>query len=244
MELAKKMSISSPLTPHASRLTPDAPLPASNISRLTSPKISRSYLISKRVFDITFAILLLPFLLPLMAVIGVLIKLDSKGPVFFRHERIGYQGEAFKCFKFRTMMQGAQKILKDVLKQDPQSLEEWNKDFKLKNDPRITKIGKFLRKTSLDELPQILNVIKGEMSFVGPRPIIKDEIKMYGVDFEFYKNLKPGITGLWQVSGRNNVEYQSRVSLDKQYFFEQSLGLDILILIKTIPEVLKSRGAY
>lgn len=214
------------------------------VYEVTLKKPSRAYLVSKRVFDVVFALVLLPFLIPVMVVIAVLIKLDSKGPVFFCHERVGYKGEFFKCFKFRTMKQGAEDILKKVLEQDSKVLEEWNKDFKLKKDPRITRIGKILRKTSLDELPQFFNVLKGEMSFVGPRPIIEDEIKMYGIDFEFYKNLMPGITGLWQVSGRNDTGYKDRIELDKKYFFEQSLFLDFVIILKTVPAVLKSSGAY
>ncbi len=201
--------------------------------------------ILKRLFDIFMAISLIPFIVPLVVVIGILIKLDSKGPVFFPHKRIGKDGKKIKIYKFRTMYIDATNRLNKILEKDENTKKEWETFFKLKNDPRITKIGKFLRKTSLDELPQFFNVLKGEMSFVGPRPVVKYEIKKYYKEYsKFYFMVKPGITGLWQVSGRNNISYEKRVKLDAWYVLNWSLWLDIVILFKTIRVVVKGEGAY
>ena len=199
----------------------------------------------KNLFDLIFAILLIPFLFPIILVIGILIKWSSEGPVFFSHERVGKNGKKIRVYKFRTMYKDAKKRLEKILKEDENARKEWETYFKLKNDPRITPIGKFLRKTSLDELPQIFNVIKGEMSFVGPRPVIEDEIKKYYKEYaDFYYMVKPGITGLWQISGRNNIDYDNRVRLDTWYVLNWSLWLDIVILLKTVLVVLKREGAY
>jgi undecaprenyl-phosphate galactose phosphotransferase len=199
----------------------------------------------KRSFDLFLAILLLPILLPVIGIIAVLIKLDSKGPVFFSHTRIGKDGKEIKVYKFRSMYIDAQERLNKILENDPKAKEEWEKCFKLKNDPRVTKVGKFLRKTSLDELPQTFNVLKGDMSFVGPRPVTKDEIEKYYKDYaEYYYMVRPGITGLWQVSGRSNTDYDFRVKLDTWYVLNWALWLDIVILLKTIKVVLKREGAY
>lgn len=204
---------------------------------------SRSYTILKRLFDLTLAILLAPLLLPFMALIALAIKFSSRGPLFYAHTRVGYQGKTFSCYKFRTMVLNAEEKLAEVLK-CPQKKAEWDQNYKLKKDPRITKIGSFLRKTSLDELPQFFNVIKGEMSFVGPRPITQNETKLYGNKYIYYKNTLPGITGLWQISGRSNTNYSNRVQLDKTYYETRSLRSDFYILLKTIPVVLWGRGAY
>ena len=199
----------------------------------------------KRAFDIVFSIILLPFLLPIMAIIGIAIKLDSKGPIFFSHERIGHNGKSFKVLKFRSMYVDADRRLKEILESDPQARKEWERNFKLKNDPRVTKVGRFLRKTSLDELPQIFNVLLGQMSFVGPRPVVKKEIEKYYRDkAEFYFRVKPGITGLWQVSGRSDTDYDFRVKLDVWYVLNWSLWLDIILIFKTIKCVIKGEGAY
>jgi len=199
----------------------------------------------KSTFDITVSIIMLPVLLPLIFILGLLIKLDSPGPIFFTHQRIGKNGKVIKVYKFRTMYIDAEKRLKEILQKDEEARKEWETYYKLKNDPRVTKIGKFLRKTSLDELPQIFNVLKGEMSLVGPRPVIKDEIEKYYKDFaEYYYMVKPGITGLWQVSGRSNTDYDFRVEIDTCYVLNWSLWLDIIILFKTIKVVLKREGAY
>ncbi|WP_457569119.1 undecaprenyl-phosphate galactose phosphotransferase WbaP [Desulfurobacterium sp.] len=199
----------------------------------------------KRIFDLLVSILLLPILLPIIAIIAVLIKLDSDGPVFFVHKRVGKDGKEIGVIKFRTMYKDAQERLDKLLAENEEIRKEWETYFKLKNDPRITKVGKFLRKTSLDELPQIFNVLKGDMSLVGPRPVVKKEIEKYYRDFaQYYYLVKPGITGLWQVSGRSDTDYDKRVRLDTWYVLNWSLWLDIIILIKTVKTVLKKEGAY
>lgn len=199
----------------------------------------------KRAIELMLAIVLLPLLLPLIFFIGVAIILDSKGPIFYSQERIGKGGKPFKCLKFRTMYRDADSRLKEILDKDEKAREEWQKYFKLKNDPRVTKVGKFLRKTSLDELPQIFNVLKGEMSFVGPRPVLRRELEEYYKEFSrYYYEVRPGITGLWQISGRNELDYEQRVRLDVWYVLNWSLWLDFVIFVKTIKVVLSGKGAY
>ena len=196
-------------------------------------------------YNYLLAIVLLPILLPVIGVIAILIKQESKGPVFFIHKRLGQNGKVIPTFKFRSMYNDAQERLQKLLAEDPEAKEEWEACYKLKNDPRVTKIGAFLRKTSLDELPQIFNVLRGEMNFVGPRPVIPEEIeKYYKEDAEYYFMVKPGITGLWQVSGRSDTDYDFRVKTDKWYVSNWSLWLDVVILLKTIKVVLKRDGAY
>jgi lipopolysaccharide/colanic/teichoic acid biosynthesis glycosyltransferase len=203
----------------------------------------------RRVFQESFnyllALLLLPFLLPLIGIFAILIKLESPGPLFFTHKRMGRGGKVIPTYKFRSMYHDAQERLDKLLKEDMALKEEWEKHFKLKNDPRITKIGAFLRRTSLDELPQIFNILRGEMNFVGPRPVTKEEIALYyKEDAEYYSMVKPGITGLWQVGGRSDTDYDHRVKIDKWYVLNWSLWLDIVILLKTVKVVLKQEGAY
>ena len=181
---------------------------------------------------------------PILIVIALWIYKDSPGPVIFKHRRIGKNGKEFNCYKFRSMCVDAKEKLEQLLKTDPKAKAEWEKDFKLKNDPRITKSGAFLRKTSLDELPQIFNVLKGEMSLVGPRPIIRDEMVRYGEYIEDYLMVKPGITGMWQVSGRSDIDYAERVLLDSWYTRNWSVWLDITLLFKTFKVVLLRKGAY
>lgn len=199
----------------------------------------------KRLFDFSFCFFLIPFLFVPMAVIAALIKLDSRGPAIFSQERTGRQGSTFRCFKFRTMYEDAEERLGRILERDSVARDQWEQHWKLNNDPRVTRIGKFLRTTSLDELPQIFNVLKGEMSLVGPRPVTQEEIDIY------YKDLAglcfcvlPGITGLWQVSGRSNTGYDYRLSLDLWYVKNWNLWLDIVILLKTVRIVFKREGAY
>ncbi len=199
----------------------------------------------KRTFDIFFSLAIMPFALLIMAIIAILIKLDSPGPVIFKQEREGKGGRKIKIYKFRTMHKEAERILEDYLKKNPDAKVEWEKYRKLKDDPRITRIGKFLRRTSLDELPQLFNVIKGDMSLVGPRPVTKEEIEKYYKDLSmFYYEVKPGITGLWQISGRNRLTYEQRVMLDTMYVINWSIWRDIIILIKTIKAFTKMEGAY
>ncbi len=199
----------------------------------------------KRVFDYTISITILPILIPVMVIISLFIKLTSKGPVIFSQKRVGKDGKVFKCYKFRTMYEDAEERLKEILENNPDLKVEWLKNRKLKNDPRITPIGKFLRKTSLDELPQIFNVLKGDMSLVGPRPVTTEEIKMYYKESAYYYySVLPGITGLWQVSGRSNTDYENRIALDTWYVRNWSVWLDVVILFKTVKIILKREGAY
>jgi len=191
---------------------------------------------------IAFAILL--FLLPLMIAVAIAVRLQDGGPALFKHRRIGFNGAAFRCWKFRTMRVDAEERLAELLSRDPEAREEWQRDQKLKNDPRITPLGHFLRKSSLDELPQLINLLRGEMNLVGPRPIVENEIARYGRRYRHYLAVKPGITGLWQVSGRNQVEYRTRVAMDSLYAVRRSVGLDLWIIINTVPAVLFSRGSY
>ena len=181
---------------------------------------------------------------PILLFIALWIYKDSPGPVLFRHTRIGKDGKPFACYKFRSMCVDAKERLETLLETDPAAREEWERDFKLKNDPRITKSGAFLRKTSLDELPQIFNVLKGEMSLVGPRPIIAEELPRYGEFKEDYLMVRPGITGMWQVSGRSDIDYEERVRLDSWYVRNWNLWLDIVLLFKTFYVVLARKGAY
>lgn len=182
---------------------------------------------------------------PLLIYIAYRIKKEDPGPVFFAHTRIGKDGKPFPCYKFRSMVVNSKELLERHLAEHPEAREEWERSFKLKDDPRITPIGNTLRRTSLDELPQIFNVLKGEMSLVGPRPVIQEELdKYYGDTAELYKTCRPGITGLWQVSGRSDLDYDARVPLDAVYIKNRSFWGDIVILWKTIGVVLMKKGAY
>jgi Undecaprenyl-phosphate galactose phosphotransferase WbaP len=198
--------------------------------------------IIKAAFDQFVAVILLALLAPLLAVLSVLLRLDG-GPALFRHRRIGAAGCTFGCFKFRTMVTDADRVLQRVLAEDPAAAEEWAATQKLRDDPRVTRLGRFLRRSSLDELPQLFNVLRGEMSLVGPRPIVQAEIARYGDDIDFYYETKPGLTGLWQVSGRSDTSYARRVRLDVWYVRNWTLWHDIAILLKTIPAVFLQRGA-
>lgn len=211
--------------------------------RVNNNLAKRSSKLLKRAFDIVGSILLMIILSPLFLTLYLLVKKDG-GNAIYQHTRIGQYQKPFKCLKFRSMAINSAEILKNLLETNPAARKEWEKDFKLKNDPRITPIGKFLRSTSLDELPQLWNVLKGEMSLVGPRPIVKEELCYYQDDVDYYLMAKPGMTGLWQVSGRNNVDYETRVYFDTWYAKNWSLWNDIVILFKTINVVLKRDGAY
>lgn len=198
----------------------------------------------KTIFDYVLTITGTIAISPILIVIALWIYKDSPGPVIFKHRRIGKNGKEFNCYKFRSMCVDAKEKLEQLLKNDPQARAEWEKDFKLKNDPRITKSGAFLRKTSLDELPQIFNVLKGEMSLVGPRPIIRDEMARYGEYIDDYLMVKPGITGMWQVSGRSDTGYKERVQLDSWYVRNWSVWLDAMLLWRTMKIVVQRKGAY
>ena len=199
----------------------------------------------KTAFDYILTLVGAVFISPLLVYIAYRIKKEDPGPVFFAHTRIGKDGKPFPCFKFRSMVVNSQEMLQKYLSENPAAREEWERDFKLKDDPRVTPIGKFLRSTSLDELPQIFNVLRGEMSLVGPRPVIQEELdKYYGETAKLYCTVKPGITGLWQVSGRSDIGYDERVALDATYIKYRSMWGDIVILWKTIGVVLMKKGAY
>lgn len=197
----------------------------------------------KRLFDILLSLFAMPILIPLFLLIAIAIRIETRGAAIYAHERIGRNGKPFRCYKFRTMYRDAEERLKEILESNKELRDEWKKNWKLKDDPRVTRIGKFLRKTSLDELPQIWNVIKGEMSLVGPRPYLPREIKQIE-NLTIISSIKPGITGLWQVSGRSNTGYDYRIKLDTWYVMNWSLWLDVAIIFKTIKVVLKAEGAY
>jgi Undecaprenyl-phosphate galactose phosphotransferase WbaP len=183
-------------------------------------------------------------MLPLICLIAILIRLDSPGPIFYGQIRLGQHGESFKAWKFRSMVKNADQVLQDYLLVHPELREAWERDQKLRNDPRITRVGRFLRQTSLDELPQLWNILRGEMSLVGPRPIVDEEVWRYGEMFNLYTKVTPGLTGLWQVSGRNNLPYEERVNLDAYYVRNWSVWLDVYILVRTIWIVITGEGAY
>lgn len=197
-----------------------------------------------RFLDISLIVLAAPYIILAFLFIIVSILIDSGGPVFYRHRRIGRDGRKFDLYKFRTMVQNADQVLQTYLDQSPELRAEWEATQKLQNDPRVTRVGALLRKTSLDELPQLWNILIGEMSIVGPRPIVDAEVERYGNCFELYKQVRPGLTGLWQVSGRSDTSYEHRVELDEYYILHRSFRLDVEIILKTIVVVLKGKGAY
>lgn len=198
----------------------------------------------KRIFDIVATICGGILISPILLAIAIWVYHDSPGPVIFKHRRVGKDGKEFNCYKFRSMCTNSQEVLDHLLATDPAAKEEWDREFKLKNDPRITKSGAFLRKTSLDELPQLLNVLKGEMSLVGPRPIIQKEVPRYGKYIKEYYSVLPGITGMWQTSGRSDIDYPERVQMDSWYVHNWSVWLDLVLLWRTIAVVLSHKGAY
>jgi Undecaprenyl-phosphate galactose phosphotransferase WbaP len=198
----------------------------------------------KRAFDLMVVFMTMPLWLPLIGFIALLVRLSSKGNAFYSQVRLGMGSQTFKCWKLRTMVQNADEVLQEYLRKNPELNAEWIRDHKLKHDPRVTWIGKILRKTSLDELPQVFNVLYGEMSLVGPRPIVYAEIEKYGDVYKRYEMVPPGITGLWQVNGRNNTSYEDRLDYDDYYVKNWSLSLDLYILFCTVKVVLLREGAY
>ncbi len=200
-------------------------------------KIYRGF---KRITDIVLGCVGLIILLPVFLIIGICIKIDSKGPVIFAHKRIGKNGKKFNMYKFRSMYENAEEMIENFSEEQKR---EYQENFKLENDPRITKVGKLLRKTSLDELPQIVNIIKGDLSIIGPRPIVDEELEKYGENKEKFLSITPGLTGYWQANGRSNTTYEERMQMELYYIDNQSLLLDIKIFFKTIVSVLKKEGA-
>jgi len=207
-------------------------------------EVAGSDALLKRAIDLVAALVLLALTLPLFTAVAAALWVDSPGRLFFVQRRIGRGGRAFGCIKLRTMREDAEAVLASVLAASPRARREWEADHKLRNDPRITRLGRLVRKLSLDELPQLLNVLRGEMSLVGPRPIVAAEVARYGAGFADYCAVKPGITGLWQVSGRNDLSYAERVQLDRHYVRHHSLQLDLRIALRTVPAILLGQGCY
>ena len=205
--------------------------------RAPTPRLSRA-------IDVAIALLALIFLAPLMLVIACAVAAERKGPILFKQTRIGKHGRRFRVYKFRSMRVDAEDILSAHLATHPMAAAEWRRDHKLRVDPRVTPLGRFLRQSSLDELPQLLNVMRGEMSIVGPRPIVEAEIVRYGRFFKSYCTVTPGITGVWQVGGRNDVSYRRRVAMDAVYARRKCAALDLKLILATIPAVLSRKGSY
>ena len=204
-------------------------------------KISKKvYIKIKRVIDVIFASIALILLSPVFAIIAIAIKIDSKGPVFFAHKRIGKNGNIIKLYKFRSMVINAEELIKSFT---PEQMREYKENYKLTNDPRITKVGKFLRKTSLDELPQLINIINGDLSIIGPRPVVADELEKYGTNKDKFLSVTPGLTGYWAANGRSNTTYEQRMEMELYYIDNLSLKMDIKVFFKTILSVVKKEGA-
>ncbi len=207
--------------------------------------LSRAYnRIFKRVFDLVLTIVGGILISPILLGIAIAVCIENRGGIIFAHKRVGMYGKTFNCYKFQTMINDAEKVLEKYLAENPSARREWEETFKLTNDPRVTKLGNFLRRTSLDELPQLWNVILGDMSLVGPRPIVEEEVPKYGKNIREYYMVLPGITGMWQVSGRSDTTYPERVAMDTWYVRNWSVWIDIMYLFKTVKAVLTRRGAY
>lgn len=198
------------------------------------------YRLIKRIFDFILSLIGIAIMSPLFLIISIMIKCDTKGPVFFKQRRIGLNGKPLYIYKFRTMVTNAEELIASFT---PEQKKEWEESYKLKDDPRITRVGKILRKTSLDELPQLINIIKGEMSIIGPRPVVKEELSWYGNDVDLVLSVKPGLTGWWAVNGRSEVPYPKRCDLELYYVKNASLALDVRILLGTLKVVFSQRGA-
>lgn len=198
----------------------------------------------KRAFDVCGALAALIVFSPLFVMLAALVKLSDGGSIFFRHARIGRNGQIFDCLKFRTMVPDGDAVLAAHLATHPEQRAEWLATRKLKDDPRVTRFGTVLRKLSLDELPQLINILQGDMSIVGPRPVVKKELELYGKGASYYLKSRPGLTGLWQISGRNDVSYAQRVAYDMHYVENWSLVFDVKIILRTVPVVCTARGSY
>jgi Undecaprenyl-phosphate galactose phosphotransferase WbaP len=229
----------------ASPVQSEMDIETARVSRLSALNVEfrPSFVMAKRILDIAGALALATVFSPLLLIVTLLQYGDGES-ILFRQIRVGKNGRAFMVYKFRTMVPNANQVLRELLAQNPELRAEWLRDHKLKDDPRVTMIGKLLRKTSLDELPQLWNVIRGDMSLVGPRPIVRAELPKYGRTSRYYLALKPGLTGIWQISGRNDTDYRRRVAMDRHYARTASLRLDLVVLAKTVDVVLRRRGAY
>jgi exopolysaccharide production protein ExoY len=215
-------------------------LPASSRSGATAPLGGQV----KRLTDIVIAIVALALAAPLMVLVASIIRLSSPGPILLGHVRVGFGGRPFKCYKFRTMIVDAETALQAHLASDPAAAREWKESQKLRHDPRVTPVGRVLRKASLDELPQLVNVLRGDMSCVGPRPIVTEELERYGLYVDYYLRTRPGVTGLWQVTGRSNTDYDRRVDIDAQYVRDWSFWTDLTILFRTPGAVARFSHVY
>ncbi|WP_271894296.1 sugar transferase [Candidatus Phyllobacterium onerii] len=217
------------------------------LQRSGDSRVSRPYAIgrsSKRAIDLIIATMALVLLFPLLLIVAMIVKLADRGPVFYSHTRIGFGGAIFGCLKFRTMKTDASAQLAQLLRTNRAARTEWEETRKLKSDPRVTAVGEILRKSSIDELPQLINVVRGDMSLVGPRPITAEELPLYGEHISAYMAGRPGLTGHWQTSGRNDVSYQHRVCLDVHYLHNWSIGRDFVIMAKTILVLFSWKGSY
>lgn len=215
----------------------------SNLSTKTYTEVltkKKPYKVIKRLTDVILSLIALVVLSPVFAIIALAIKLESKGPVFFKHTRIGKNGKIIKIFKFRTMVENAEELIK---KFTPEQMKEYKENYKLTNDPRITKVGGLLRKTSLDELPQLVNIIKGELSIIGPRPVVQDELEKYGPNAQKFLSVTPGLTGYWAANGRSSTTYEERMEMELYYVDNMSLLLDLKVFFKTLGAVIKREGA-
>ena len=259
LDKERLQALISKIQPHVKNISfvPDligTPMSSAELSILFSEKIlmlnlrnnlSRPYNRAfKRVFDLTLTIIGGLMISPILLAIALRVAIENRGRVIFAHRRVGAAGKKFPCYKFQTMVPDAEERLKKYLAENPEARREWDETFKLTNDPRVTKFGGWLRRTSLDELPQLWNVIRGEMSLVGPRPIVQAEVPRYGKNIREYYMVLPGITGMWQVSGRSDTTYPERVAMDTWYVRNWSVWIDIMYLFKTVKAVLQSRGAY
>ena len=213
-------------------------LPAKGYRELLGKNIP--YKIVKRTSDVALSSIALVGLLPIFAVIALAIKLESRGPVFFKHTRIGKDGKIIKIYKFRSMVENAEDLIK---KFTPEQMKEYQENYKLSNDPRVTKVGKVLRKTSLDELPQLINILKGDLSIIGPRPVVAEELKKYGTNIKKFLSVTPGLTGYWAANGRSCTSYEQRMQMELFYIDNLSFKLDVKVFFKTIGAVLNRRGA-
>ena len=218
----------------------DAPL---ELTTLGLNKLERGV---KRLFDLVSVLVILVLFWWVILAVAIAVRLTTGSPVIYGHTRIGRNGREFKCYKFRSMVSDADEVLAKLLAKDPAARAEWHRDFKLKADPRVTRVGRFIRRTSFDEFPQLWNVLRNEMSIVGPRPVVKQELDQYyvGAYKDSYTSVKPGLTGLWQVSGRNDVEYVDRVELDRAYVCSWGVWTDFLIVMRTVGVMFRSKGAY
>ncbi|PXW97071.1 Undecaprenyl-phosphate galactose phosphotransferase WbaP [Sphaerotilus hippei] len=235
----------------ATYAAPSATVHYLNIARQHSEAANRTVGLTKiehffkRTFDVVGVLAILALFAPLMIAVALAVRLTTGKQIIYGHTRLGRGGREFKCYKFRSMVTNSEQVLKELLATDPAARAEWDRDFKLKNDPRITKVGRFIRKTSLDELPQLWNVLVGDMSIVGPRPVVRTEFdRYYGAAREHYLSVPPGLTGLWQVSGRNDLDYDQRVALDRQYVETWNLVTDLSIVLRTAKVMVARSGAY